>query len=376
MQKVPVPGAPPDAVLTQQAFWQLVEVVARLRAPDGCPWDREQTLKTIEPFTLEETYEVFEAIDADDNPGISEELGDLLLQVVLYAQIAADEGRFDLVPVIQGITEKLIRRHPHVFENGQAHTSDQVLRNWERVKQQEKQRESALDGVPLALPALARAVRLQSKAAKVGFEWPERDYLWTKLHEEIQELAVELFPAGQPSVAQSAPLNKRPTQTQAMSDDAIDSETKSFVSEWPPRDVLQVKLREEIPNLVTGAPDQVRPDQVRNEDQVAESINLPDVSGSVPVSTAAATSHSKPDADRQQRMEDELGDVLFVVANLARRWGINPEDALRRSNEKFSRRFRAIESQVLAQGRRMQDTSLEEMERIYDEIKRLEKIAR
>ena len=289
----PVPGTPPDAQLVKDAFWKLVAVVARLRAPDGCPWDREQTLKTIEPFTLEETFEVFEAIDADDNVAISEELGDLLLQVVLYAQIAADEGRFDLIPVVDGITEKLIRRHPHVFGEGQAHTANDVLRNWEQVKQQEKRRESALDGVPLALPGLARAVRLQSKAAKVGFEWPNRDVLWAKLHEEIGELATELFPDGAPPVSRA-----------------------------------EIESR-----------------------------------GSQPTPSA-------PDADRLERIEDELGDVLFVVANLARRWGINPEDALRRSNQKFARRFQAIESQLKAQGRTMQQTSLTEMEAIYDEHKR------
>lgn len=293
----PIPGTPPDAQLVKDAFWRLVAVVARLRAPDGCPWDRVQTLKTIEPFTLEETFEVFEAIDADDNAGIAEELGDLLLQVVLYAQIAADEGRFDLIPVVDGITEKLIRRHPHVFGEGQAHTADDVLRNWEQVKQQEKRRESALDGVPLALPGLARAVRLQSKAAKVGFEWPERDILWAKLHEEIAELAVEMFPAGAPPVSRA-----------------------------------EIESRDNVP---------VQP--------------------------------VVPDAARLERIEDELGDVLFVVANLARRWGLNPEDALRRSNQKFARRFQAIESQLKAQGRKMQETSLTEMEAIYDEHKRAAK---
>lgn len=293
----PVPGAPPDRQQVTDAFERLVAVVARLRAPDGCPWDREQTLRTIEPYTLEETFEVLEAIDADDNVAIAEELGDLLLQVVLYAQIAADEGRFDLIPVVEGITEKLIRRHPHVFGEGQAHTADQVLRNWEQVKQQEKRRESALDGVPLALPALARAVRLQSKAAKVGFEWPQRDVLWAKLHEEIDELAAELFPAGPPPVSRAA------------------------IESQPP-----------------------------------------------PVETPPV-----PDAAQHQRMEDELGDVLFVVANLARRWGINPEDALRRSNQKFANRFQAIESHLKAEGRRMQETSLTEMEAIYDAYKRSER---
>ncbi|HVV99958.1 MAG TPA: nucleoside triphosphate pyrophosphohydrolase [Planctomycetaceae bacterium] len=167
-----VPGTPPPREQITAEFWRLVEVVARLRAPDGCPWDREQTLESIRPFTLEETYEVLEAIDAGDDAALSEELGDLLLQVILYAQIAADEGRFDLVPVLSGLTEKLIRRHPHVFGEEQAHSSDQVIRNWDRVKQQEKPRKSALDGIPSALPALARAARLAAKSTRAGLKWP------------------------------------------------------------------------------------------------------------------------------------------------------------------------------------------------------------
>lgn len=292
----PIPGTPPDTRQVTDALQRLIAVVARLRAPDGCPWDREQTLQTIEPYTLEETYEVLEAIDSGDDTAISEELGDLLLQVVLYSQIAADEGRFDLIPVVNGITDKLIRRHPHVFGEGQAHTADQVLRNWEQAKQQEKQRDSALDGIPLALPALARAVRLQSKAAKVGFEWPQREVLWAKLHEEIQELAAEMFPHGVPSTNRAEIESQPPTVEQPVMDDA-----------------------------------------------------------------------------RQQRMEDELGDILFVVANIARRWGINPEDALRRSNQKFARRFQAIERQVKSAGRQMKETSLDEMEIIYEELKRAER---
>jgi MazG family protein len=167
-----IPGTPPPREQIADEFWKLVEVVARLRAPDGCPWDREQTLESIRPFTLEETYEVLEAIDAGDDAALAEELGDLLLQVIFYAQIAADQGRFDLVPVLSGLTAKLIRRHPHVFGDEQAHSSDQVIRNWDRVKQQEKPRKSALDGIPAALPALARSARLVAKSTRAGLKWP------------------------------------------------------------------------------------------------------------------------------------------------------------------------------------------------------------
>lgn len=287
-------GNPPDREQVQGALWRLIEVVARLRAPGGCPWDREQTLATIRPFTLEETYELLEALDGNQTPEIVEELGDVLLQVVLYAQIAADAGRFDLIPVVEGITDKLIRRHPHVFGTEQADTPEQVIRNWDRVKQQEKTRASAIDGVPIALPALARAVRLQAKAGRVGFEWPHREKLWAKLHEEVEELGAELF------------LNQIPA-------------------------VSEVDLS---------------PPQVQAPELTPEQLD---------------------------RVESELGDVLFVAANIARRWGLNPEDALRRSNAKFSARFQSIELEFQRRGQQLTEVTLEDMEVVYDEIKRREK---
>jgi MazG family protein len=187
-----VPGTPPPREQIADEFWKLVEVVARLRAPDGCPWDREQTLESIRPFTLEETYEVLEAIDAGDDAGLAEELGDLLLQVILYAQIAADEGRFDLVPVLSGLIAKLIRRHPHVFGEEQAHSSDQVIRNWDRVKQQEKPRKSALDGIPAALPALARSARLAAKSTRAGLQWPSPADMLTEVEAKTVELRTRI----------------------------------------------------------------------------------------------------------------------------------------------------------------------------------------
>ena len=156
----PAPGTPPETHRLQSTWQKLVDVVARLRSPTGCPWDREQTLETIKPFTLEETYELLEAIDSGNDAEIVEELGDVLLQVVLDSQIAADEGRFDLINVIEGITSKLIARHPHVFGDVEARTASEVKQHWDRIKQQEKQRESIFDGLPKALPALARAARV------------------------------------------------------------------------------------------------------------------------------------------------------------------------------------------------------------------------
>jgi len=283
----PVPGTPPDFDRLQPAFRRLCEVVAQLRSPDGCPWDREQTLESIKPHTLEETYELLEAIDSGDDAAIIEELGDVLLQVILDAQIAADEGRFDLIPVCERLTAKLMERHPHVFGEEQAETAEDVRRHWERVKGTEKQRESLLDGVPASLPQLARAARITAKAARAGYDFPHREMLFDKLREELDELAQELFADGN------------------------------------------------IPERTATVEADVVPDE--------------------PVK----------DAERQCRIEREIGDVLFVLANIARRWNVNPEEALRQSNGKFTRRFQYIERTLAEQGRDIHDASLQEMEALY-----------
>lgn len=288
-------GVPPDLAATTAAFQRLCEVIAQLRSPQGCPWDRQQTLATIKPYTLEETYELLEAIDSNDNAAIAEELGDVLLQVVLDAQIAKDEQRFDLVQVILGITNKMIARHPHVFGDATAQTAEDVSQHWDRAKRAEKQdRQSVLDGLPVDLPSLARAARIAKKAARVGYDFPHRAMLFDKLREEIAELGEELFPGG------------------------------------------------EIPNI-------------------AASVDMP------PVPDEDVT-----DAARLERIESELGDVLFVVANIARRWGVNPEEALRRSNAKFERRFRYIETRLKEQGSDIHSATLQQMEEIYQEGKRRE----
>lgn len=289
-------GCPPDARRLSAAFGRLVEVIARLRSPEGCPWDREQTLASIKPYTLEETYELLEAIDSNDNEAICEELGDVLLQVVLDAQIAADEGRFDLIDVVERITDKMVQRHPHVFGDAQADTADDVRTHWEQAKGLEKQqRESILDGIPMELPALARAARITKKAARVGYDFPDRLMLFDKLREELAELQHELSPEG--------PLPQ-------------------------------------VPAGVEG-------------EHIADA----------PIENAA----------RRDRIEDELGDVLFVMANIARRWGINPEEALRRSNRKFADRFRAIERGLAAEGKGIHDATLPEMEEHYQREKRRER---
>ena len=177
-------GVAPDHNL-EPAFRELCDVVARLRSPTGCPWDREQTLETIKPYTLEETYELLEAIDSGDDEAIVEELGDVLLQVVLDAQIGADEQRFNLIDVVTRLSAKLISRHPHVFGDAEAATAADVKVVWDAAKKKEKhQRKSALEGIPKDLPQLARAARITSRAARVGYDFPDRVMLFDKLQED------------------------------------------------------------------------------------------------------------------------------------------------------------------------------------------------
>jgi ATP diphosphatase len=179
---------------------EAIAIMARLRAPDGCPWDREQTFDSIKRHTLEETYEVFDAIERRAWPDLKDELGDLLLQVLFYAQMASEAGHFTIQDVASNLNAKLIRRHPHIFAGVQATDSDAVLRNWEQIKQSEKKtsankQSSMLDDVPRAMPAILEAAKLGSRAAKVGFDWPNTDGLFDKLQEEIGELKAELEPS-------------------------------------------------------------------------------------------------------------------------------------------------------------------------------------
>ncbi|MFO0917998.1 MAG: nucleoside triphosphate pyrophosphohydrolase [Planctomycetaceae bacterium] len=290
-------GRPPDFERLNPAFRELCEVVARLRSPTGCPWDREQTLASIKPFTLEETYELLEAIDSGSDTAIVEELGDVLLQVLLDSQIGSDERRFDLNDVVDVLTRKLISRHPHVFGDERAQSAQDVMRHWDRVKQAEKQRDSIFDGLPAALPALARAARLSDKAARSGYDFPQREMLFDKLREEVAELAEELFPQGT------------------------------------------------IPQVAAGVDAPLVPDPPARDPAV------------------------------QTRIAAEIGDVLFVVANIARRWHVNPEEALRASNAKFERRVRYIEQRLKEQGRELKSASLAEQEALYQDGKRRERQA-
>ena len=247
--------------------------MARLRGPGGCPWDREQTFDTIKPYTLEETYEVLDAIDRRDWRGLADELGDFILQAVFYAQMADEQKLFSIDDSLDAINEKLIRRHPHVFAQGDARTPDDVKRRWDEIKQQEKKErgdapKSLLASLPRNMPALVEAQQIASKAAAVGFDWENVEQVIDKLHEELEELRA---------------------------------------------------ARE---------------------------------SGDI------------------EHIEHELGDMLGVMVNIARFVHVDPEQALRRANARFRRRFGYVEEKLNERGRRFEDSNIDEMEALWQEAKR------
>ena len=257
----------------KRSFDDLVRLMTRLRGPDGCPWDRKQTLPDLKPYVIEESYEVVDAIDQNDRAALAEELGDLMLQAVFIAEITREEGSFDIYDSITAIHDKLVRRHPHVFGDVVASDAEQVLVNWEKLKQDERKAEnkSVLSGVPQAMPALLKASRLTEKAARVGFDWRRTEDVLEKLDEELAE------------------------------------------------------LREAI---------------------------------------------AEGDAEH---VHEEIGDLLFTIANIARKVNVNPEEALQSTNRKFMRRFEAIEARVREGDQNLDQLELEEMDRLWDEAKAAER---
>ena len=269
--------------------------MARLRAPGGCPWDREQTFDTIKKYTLEETYEVLEAIENRDWPELTSELGDLLLQVLFYAEMAREIGVFNINDVLDALSNKLIGRHPHVFGDVKADDSHAVLQNWEAIKKEEKKLRATTNGKPdesaggllgdvsSRMPALMEASKISSKAAHVGFDWPDINGLFEKLAEETAELREHL---------------------------------------------------EQLPS------DSLKPD-----------------------------SKAKIPADLHAGIEDEIGDLFFVMVNLARRLSVDPESALRRTNRKFRGRFGWLEQKLKERGTSLEDAPLEVMEELWHQAK-------
>ncbi len=262
----------------------LLNIMAKLRDPEiGCPWDRAQDFNSIVPFTLEEAYEVAETIETQDWQELPDELGDLLFQVVFYCQLGKEQGMFDFQTVIERICNKLTSRHPHVFElDGAATSPEQVKQTWEAIKASEREQKSqltqgqtasVLDNVPLALPSLSRAVKIQKRVARVGFDWDELEPVVAKIHEEIDEVLAEV-----------------------------------------------------------------------TQGEIA-----------------------------QDKVQDELGDLLFAVANFARHIGVEPEQALRQANAKFERRFRGVEQLANNSDKTIEQHSLEELDKYWEQVKQAEK---
>ena len=288
---------------TGSAFEKLVGIMARLRGPDGCPWDKEQTYKDIAPHTLEEVHEVLDTIDRNDFDGLKEELGDLLLQIVFYAQIAKDEGRFEINDVIGAITKKLIHRHPHVFGEHKVKGSREVLKRWEELKLKEGKK-SVVGGVPRTLPALLKAYRLGEKASRVGFDWENAEGILAKLEEEARELH-----------------DARGTKDEGR-----------------------------------GTKDEGR--ETRDEKRRKKSV-IPAKAG-IPV-----------EPSDEQRIEEEYGDLLFTLANLGRFLGIDPEGALRKSSERFIKRFKWMEGELSRKKRDMKLLSPKEWDELWERAKKV-----
>jgi len=265
---------------TGTRFERLVEIMSTLRGPNGCPWDKEQDFNSLKPMLVEEVYEVLEAIDLVDFDAVAEELGDLLLHIVFQAQLGREQGVFDINTVVQKISDKLIRRHPHVFGNESAGTAAEVIKNWEAIKAQEKaeklnrrspEQRSLLEGIPSKLPAIHEAHQISARAARVGFDWPDIEGIFDKLQEEVREL----------------------------------------------------------------------------KEVIAQDANHPE----------------------RDRLEDEIGDLLFVIVNIARYLKIDSESALKRANRKFKSRFQYMEGELARRGKTIEESNLDEMETLWQRAK-------
>ena len=292
------------ATMSDEKLDRLAALAALLRGPEGCPWDRQQNYDSVKGLLLEEAYEVVDAVNARNFDQMREELGDVLFQVVFYAQMAQEEGRFDLGDIIEEVHQKLVRRHLHVFGDVKAGSPEEALQSWLSAKAREKkagsgtedtQTRSILDGISTSLPSTLEAHKLGVRAAEVGFDWQRVEDLLMKIGEELQEVWEEI-----------SRIQERPSEQQALHSgkDRLDKEVPARMGPFSP-----------------------------------------------------------------SRMEEEVGDLLFAVANLARRLGFESESVLRCANQKFKRRFQNLEAEVARQGKQVLDYSFEELDRLWNQVK-------
>jgi uncharacterized protein YabN with tetrapyrrole methylase and pyrophosphatase domain len=302
------------------AFLRLVTIMDELR--EKCPWDRKQTIQSLRQMTIEETYELADAITETDWKGIREELGDLLLHILFYAKIGSEQKQFELVDVINGISEKLVVRHPHIYSDVQVNDEEDVKKNWEKLKLKEG-KTSILAGVPRSLPAMVKAMRLQEKAKQVGFEWENKEQVWEKVEEEILELK-EAIKAGGWRMADGGQQPTAGSQQSAVSSQqsAVGSQQSAVGSQ-----------------------------QSAVSDQPSSAI------------------HHLPSPERQAAIEEEFGDLVFSLINYARFLQVDAENALERTNKKFIHRFTQMEQHALQSGKDLHQMTLQEMDAIWNTIK-------
>ena len=303
-------------------FATLVDIIARLRAPDGCPWDRKQTHSSLRESLLEECYEVLEALDEGDSGKLCDEMGDLLMQVVLHAQIATEAGEFKLGDVMNSINTKLIHRHPHIFGSKKVKDAEEVALNWEALKQEERGADtSILASVPKQMPALGYSREIQRRVAQIGFDWEDVDGVIDKLAEEVSEFKQAEREAGV-SILDSVP-KEMPALSNSQS---IQRRVAGVGFDW-----------EDISGVI---------------DKLAEEVN------------------ELKQASNQAQRVSEFGDLLFTLANIARRMEIDLETALRETNQRFSRRFTYMEKLCRQRGKNFEELSFDEQNALWEEAKK------
>ncbi|MDR0619059.1 MAG: nucleoside triphosphate pyrophosphohydrolase [Bacteroidales bacterium] len=343
------PGATPE-----EGFTRLNRIMSLLRS--DCPWDKKQTFDTLRPLTIEEVFELSDALLDGDDTKICEELGDIIMHIAFYARVAEEENRFTFTDILNRICEKLIRRHPHIFGDERVNGDEDVKKNWEAIKLTEGRKHSVLAGVPHSLPSMIKAYRIQDKVRGVGFDWEKPEQVWDKVQEEITELREAAAVA---DTAENSVTNARVADGVTVA-----AAVESFTAD----------TRAEIAAEATGNHAETTDNRAEVTGNHAEAIgNHTETIGNHAEATGthAETTNTRAEAIKT-RIKDELGDVFFALINYARFLGINPDDALEHTNRKFIKRFKYLEDKTIMQGRSLHDMTLDEMNVYWNEAKEQE----